>query len=269
MSDRTDAIYKLSTDQQIKILKRLIVQAAKTAGEGHIPSAFSILDILWVLYERVLKVDPKHPDNPNRDRFVLSKGQASLGLYAILSNKGFFPKSYFKTYSQFSSILGGHPDSNKIPGVEASTGSLGHGLPMAVGMALGLKILGNRSKVFCLVGDGECNEGSIWESILIAAHHQLDNLACIVDYNHSTDRALQLGNLKQKFNSFGWETVRINGHNHQEIYQALKQKTDKKPYCVIAQTIKGYGCKLMENNPAWHHKAPNEEEFKEIMEQLV
>ncbi len=241
----------------INRLKKEIIRAAYQAQEGHVASAFSVLDILWVLYDRVLK----------KDYFVLSKGHASLGLYAVLAEKGLFPKTWLHDFASFKSHLGGHPDCNQIPGVEASTGSLGHGLPMAVGMALGLKIQKKPNKVYCLIGDGEANEGSIWEAVMLGAHHRLNNLVCVVDYNHSTDRALALGNLGKKFKSFGWEVKKINGHNHQEIYKALKKQSNK-PLAIIAETIKGYGVKEMENNPAWHHRAPNRQEMKLMLKEL-
>lgn len=250
-------------------LRRIIVQASASAKEGHIPSAFSILEILSVLYNRILRIDPSHPDAFDRDRFVLSKGHASLGLYAVLAARGFFPLELFDTFGAYDSKLGGHPDTTKVPGVEASTGSLGHGLPMAVGMALGLKIRKNSARVFCLVGDGECNEGTVWESALLAAHHQLSNFCCIVDYNHSTDRALLMGDIAEKFIAFGWESRIINGHDENEIYAALTSVHDDKPLAVIAETIKGFGCSMMENEPAWHHKSPNDAELKTILEELL
>ncbi len=249
-------------------LKKIIVETATESHEGHIPSAFSILDILWVLYDKILKIDPKNPKDENRDRFILSKGHGSLGLYAVLAEKGFFPREELLEFGKFDSILGGHPDRNKVPGVEASTGSLGHGLPMAIGMALGLKMKKNGARVFVIAGDGEMNEGSMWESLLLASHHKLNNLYCIVDYNHSTDRALLIGDLEKKFEAFGWETKTIDGHNREEIEKALSEKNSEKPIAIIANTIKGHGIKMMENNPEWHHKTPKEEEMREILEQL-
>jgi transketolase len=249
-------------------LKKIIVESANKAGEGHIASAFSILDILWVLYDKILKINPADPDNENRDRFILSKGHASLGLYAILANKGFFPFSEFDNFGKYESILGGHPDRNKIPGVEASTGSLGHGFPMAVGMALGLKINKSDNRVYCLVGDGEANEGTIWESAMLAAHHKLSNLCLIIDHNHSTDRALVVCDLTEKFKSFGWESCTIDGHDQEKIYNTLKNLSQSKPTAIIAETIKGQGVKMMEKNPAWHHKFPSDDELNEIMNEL-
>lgn len=256
-------------NSKVRHLKKKIVEMAAISGEGHIASAFSILDILWVLYDKVLRIDPLCPTDKKRDRFLLSKGHASLGLYAVLAEKGFFDKKELDNFCTFDSMLGGHPDRNKVPGVEASTGSLGHGFPMAVGVALGLRISNIRSRVLVLIGDGEANEGTIWESSLLASHHKLNNLTVIVDYNHSTDRALSIGNLSLKFESFGWRTVSINGHDHNEIYKALTLKPVDKPTAIIAETIKGYGSKTMEGNPAWHHKSPNTEECEIILKELI
>lgn len=252
----------------IKEMKRQIIQTAHLADEGHVPSAYSVLDLLWVLYDRVMKINPGHPDDLMMDRFILSKGHASLGLYAVLSEKGFFDKSLMDTFGKYDSILGGHPDRNKIPGVEASTGSLGHGFPMAVGVALALKIKRSPSRVFTLVGDGECNEGSIWEAALLATHHNLNNLICIIDYNHSTDRALNVGDLGIKFEAFGWQGCEIDGHDHEQIYNALRDTPRDKPLAVIANTIKGRGCRIMENNSAWHRRSPTKDELVEILESL-
>lgn len=258
-------------DQQIEInsLKRQIIHAASAAGEGHIGSAFSILDILWVLYDQVLRFSPRDPGSSDRDRFVLSKGHGSLALYAVLAAKGFFLATELEGFAEFESRLGGHPDCNKVPGVEASTGSLGHGLPMGVGMALGLRIRKIDRRVVVLIGDGECNEGAIWEAVLLAAHHRLANLTCIVDYNHSTDRALFLGDIASKFASFGWAAINTNGHDHEAIRQAITREERDRPMAIIAETIKGFGCKLMENNPAWHHRVPTAEELPQILKELA
>jgi transketolase len=252
----------------IRTMKRDIVTAASRAGEGHIASAFSILDLLWVLYDRVLRINPTMPDHEERDRFILSKGHASLGLYAVLARKGFFPSEEMLGFAGLESRLGGHPHRTKLPGVEASTGSLGHGLPMAVGMALGLKIKGSSARVYALIGDGEANEGAIWEAALLAPHHKLDNLCCIVDYNHSTDRALGMGDLEAKFKAFGWTTSAVDGHDHGDIVRGLGNTSTGKPLAVIAHTIKGRGCARMENQPAWHHRAPSSDEQAEMLEEL-
>ncbi|MFB0566237.1 MAG: transketolase [Candidatus Aminicenantaceae bacterium] len=253
----------------VKRMKREIVHMAAAAGEGHIPSAFSILDILWVLYDRIIEFDPKNPASDSRDRFILSKGHGTLALYVVLAEKGFFPREELEKFATKNGILGGHPDCNKVPGVEASTGSLGHGMPMGVGVAMALRIRGVDRRTIVLTGDQECNEGSIWEAALLAAHHKISKLTCVVDYNHSGDRALTLGDLCEKFGAFGWSSMNINGHDHKEIYDALKKTHETFPTAIIAQTIKGHGCKRMENNPAWHHRAPSEEELSSILEELL
>ena len=240
-------------------LKEMVVRAAAKSKEGHIPSGISILDILWIIYQR-MNFKSNNPHDPDNDRFVLSKGHGSLGLYAVLIGKGLLDESELGQFCSFNAKLGGHPDRNKIPWVEASTGSLGHGLPIALGMAMGNKIQGIPSNIYTLIGDGECNEGTIWESALLAAHHKLDNLCCFVDYNHSTDRALRIDDLSKKFNSFGWHVINVNGHDQAELNSALDQFTSiGKPTVIIAETVKGFGIPSMENQPAWHHKSPSSE----------
>ena len=255
--------------RQLRALRAIILRAAAAAREGHVASAFSILDLLWVLYGRVLRFDAQQPRWEGRDRFILSKGHASLGLYAVLAHHGFFPFEELQTFAGFTSRLGGHPDCNKVPGVEASTGSLGHGLPMAAGVAYGLKLKQSSARVFCVAGDGEANEGTIWEAALLGAHHRLDNLCCLLDYNHSGDRALLTGDLAAKFAAFGWHTAAVDGHDHEAIFRALTQPSEGRPRMIVATTIKGKGCPPMEGNPAWHHKAPSAEELDGILAQLT
>ena len=254
---------------EISDLRLSILRMAHKSGEGHIPSSLSILDILWVLYSKVLKIDSDFPSFDNRDRFFLSKGHASLALYAVLSKVGFFPKSELERFAEYESALGGHPDRLKVLGVEASTGSLGHGFPQAVGVALALKIKGESARVFVIIGDGEANEGTIWESALLASHHKLDNLVCILDFNHSTDRAVEIGDMNSKFSSFGWEVKEINGHDHAQIELAMGISNSSQPLLVIANTVKGKGIKAMENNPEWHHKIPTESELQIFMEEIL
>ena len=256
-------------NKKIRELKKVILKASYISKEGHIPSAFSILDILYVLYNQILNIDANNPIDENRDRFILSKGHASLGLYAVLSERGFIHSEELETFGKFSSRLGGHPDCNKIPGVEASTGSLGHGFPIAVGIAMALKLKKSSSRVFVIVGDGECNEGTIWETALLAVNHNLNNITCIIDYNHSNDRALLLGNLSDKFKSFGWVTYEVDGHCHEQLEDILKRTDNKKPIAIIANTIKGKGIAEMENNPAWHHKFPSENEIDEMLKNVI
>lgn len=252
----------------MKELLTSILWMSHKSREGHVPSSLSILDIVWVLYTKVLKYDSAHPLNPNRDRFILSKGHASLALYVVLSKVGYFSKDKLEHFAEYESILGGHPDRLKVPGIEASTGSLGHGLPQAVGVALALKIKGNSQRVFVLIGDGEANEGTIWESALLASHHKLNNLVCILDFNHSTDRALEIGDMNTKFRSFGWNVKEIDGHDHRQIEIASQLKSTNQPQLIIAHTIKGKGLKTMENNPEWHHKIPTENEVISLLEEM-
>lgn len=239
-----------------KLIKR-IVEVAYKAKEGHIPSSLSILDILYVLYDKFIVLD---------EHFILSKGHASLGLYTILEHFNLLEDN-LDDFCKFNSKLGGHP-TNKIKNIQASTGSLGHGLPMAVGIALSEKIKGTNNKVYCIIGDGETNEGTIWESALLASNHKLDNLYVILDYNRSNDRALKLDNLKDKFKAFGWVVNTVDGHNDYEIEIALSSYAQDIPKMIIANTIKGYGIKMMENNHEWHHKTPNEEEYNKILSEL-
>ena len=243
------------------------------AKASHIGGAFSMADILSVLYNGILNIEPKNPNKENRDRFILSKGHACTSLYATLALKGFFPIEELKTYATDGSRLMSHTN-HKVPGVELSTGSLGHGLSVACGLALAAKAKKENWKTYCLLSDGELDEGSNWESILFAAHHQLDNLIAIVDYNKiqafgDTNDVLNLDPLKDKFVSFGWEVFEIDGHNHQQIENALTEnQANKKPLVVIAHTIKGKGVDFMENELLWHYRNPNQEQFEEALKQL-
>ena len=221
----------MNTNNDIARIKRLMTE--QTGDAKHHESAHSTLDVIWVLYDRILRYDQKNPRNQSRDRFVLSKGHGPEALYAVLADKGFFPISELKTFMQWDSMLGSHPDRNKVPGVEASTGSLGHGLPMGVGMALGLRIKKSDRRVIVLIGDGECNEGSIWEAILLAGNRQLSNLTCVVINNHTS--SLDLGDLAAKFAAFGWVATTINGCSHEQIYEALSHTDNTRPTAVIAE----------------------------------
>jgi transketolase len=250
----------------LRNLRSSIIRSAFEANEGHIPSALSILDVLWVLYETVLA--ERMRSGALQDRFILSKGHGSLALYAVLAGKGAFEKEELSRFCQFDSILGGHPDRTLVPGVEASTGSLGHGLPIAVGLAMSQKIGEQDARTYVLIGDGEANEGTTWESALLAAHHNLGNLSCIVDFNHSTDRALEVAPLDTKFEAFGWRVLNVSGHDHEELKAALEEQLTDRPTLVLAHTIKGFGVPVMENNPEWHHRAPKPGELDQILAQV-
>ena len=201
--------------------------------EKHDTSTHSTLDVLWVLYDRVLRYDPQRPRWEGRDRFVLSKGHGCRAYYTILADKGFFPVAELRTFLQYDSRLGAHPDRNQVPGVETSTGSLGHGLPMAVGMAMALRLKGSDRRVFALIGDGESNEGSIWEAILQAGNRQLNNLTCIGINNHSS--TLDMGDFAAKFAAFGWSATTIDGRDHEQIYNALTHADDTRPSAIVAE----------------------------------
>ncbi len=240
------------------LLIKRIVEISHKAKEGHIGSSLSILDILFVLYGTVLKNKQNH--------FILSKGHASLGYFTVLEYYGLLEES-LDNYCKFDSKLGGHP-SNKLNYVESSTGSLGHGLPMAVGIAMGERIKKSDKKTYVIIGDGESNEGTIWESALLASNHKLNNLYCIMDYNRSNDRSLKLDSIIDKFKSFNWNCIEIDGHNHNEIMSAISTESTDKPTFILANTTKGKGIKMMENNPEWHHKSPTDQQLIEIIEEL-
>ena len=230
-----------------KFLINRILELAQINKEGHIPSSLYILDILYNIYSII---QPK-------DKFLLSKGHAALGLYVILEHFKKIDPVLLNNFCSFDSHFGGHPCSN-ISVIEASTGSLGHGFPIAVGMALAKKIKKEEGKIYVIIGDGECNEGTIWESALLASHHNLDNLYCFLDYNRSGDRAVKLDNIEDKFVSFNWNTSNINGHDHNQLQLFICNNNDnQKPNIAICNTIKGHGIPIMENNPEWHHKIPN------------
>jgi transketolase len=252
---------KIDTDR-LNNLRVKILKAAVNSGEGHIPSSLSILDILYCIYILLPKVS--NVNFREDDFFVLSKGHAALALYAVLEEAGFIDSDWETTFCNFTSKFGGHPDMNKITGVEASTGSLGHGLPITLGKILAKRILGIKCRAICLVGDGELNEGTIWESLMLAAHHNMEELTIVIDSNGSGDRAVRLDSLESKFKAFNFDVTNINGHAHIEIVSSLMRKQENKPHVIIAQTIKGYGILEMENNPAWHHAVPNKSEIEKF-----
>jgi len=252
-------------------LRKTIVEIIYQSKEGHIPSSFSIVDIIEFLYAKVLRYDPANPAWEDRDYFVLSKGHGAAAFYVVLEKYKFITKKELEAYSSKQGILGGHPDMTKVPGAEASTGSLGHGFPIAAGIALGLKIKKKKNKVYTLLGDGECNEGTIWETALVAAKQQLDHLITIIDLNGSAAQILPVDPLADKWKAFGWDVIEINGHDPLQMEKALGisyWKANKKPKVVIANTIKGKGVSFIEGHGKWHHKIPNEEELMLILEEL-
>ena len=254
--------------------RKTIFLTAYSASIAHIASAFSIVEILEVLYkDKILKYDVNNPNWEDRDRFILSKGHGSLALYTMLSEVGFFSKDLLKTFSKPNSVLGGEPCIPNIPGVEATTGSLGHGLSLAVGMALAKKIDNKKEKIYVLLGDGECEEGTIWEAVMFAVHYKLDNLIIIVDCNRiqkmgTLKSIMSIDSWKDKFNAFGCEVVEVDGHNTSELKSAFKQKNVNKPLVILADTIKGKGVSIVENDPRWHWRLPNKKELKIFMKEL-
>ena len=264
-----------NSEQLANNIRKHAVTMTSLGGSSHVGSILSIADILAVLYGAILKYDVKNPKWIDRDRFILSKGHAGAGVYAALAESGFISLDKLKTHYQDGSDLSGHVSHKGIPGVEFSTGSLGHGLPVGCGMALAAKINKKKNRIFVLLSDGECNEGSNWEAALFAPHHQLDNLVVIIDRNrlqsiYSTEQTLALEPFHDKWKSFGWNVLNVDGHNHNEIYKSFKKEniSRNKPLCVIANTTKGKGVSFMENNTLWHYRSPQGEEYRLAMEEL-
>ncbi len=260
-----------------KEVRRNIVKMIHNAKSGHPGGSLSGADILTVLYEKCLNIPSDWDNNPDfdkRDRFILSKGHASPLLYAILAQHGIIDKAELMTFRKINSRLQGHPAHGYIQGVETSTGSLGQGLSVGCGIALGLRLNDNPAKVVVYLGDGELQEGSCWEAFMQAAHRNLNNLIAIVDRNKlqidgCTEDVMALGNVADKIKSFGWNTLEIDGHNIEEIYNAIKKaKLSEKPFAIIANTIKGKGISFMENQAGWHGKAPNDEQLELALKEL-
>jgi len=262
----------MTKELALKIRKHA-VNMTSTGGSSHIGSILSIADVLAVLYGSVMNYKVDESKWKDRDRFILSKGHAGAGVYAALAESGFMSVDKLKTHYQDGSDLSGHVSHKGIPGVEFSTGSLGHGLPVATGMALAAKINKNKHTVYVLMSDGECVEGSNWEAALFASHHKLDNLVVIIDRNklqsiHSTEDTLGLEPFVDKWQAFGWKVVDIDGHNHEQLINACDSKEVGKPLCIVANTIKGKGVSFMENNVLWHYRSPQNEEYDAAMKEL-
>lgn len=254
-----------------KAYRKQIVDMVCEGKDGHIPSAFSIIDIIAILYKDFLKFDPKNPDWEDRDYFILSKGHGCLSLYVVMKEHGFITEHDLDMFCKPGGILGEHPDCTKVPGIEASTGSLGHGLSFAVGIALGLRIRSMSNKVYVLVGDGECHEGTVWEAANVANNLQLGNLCVVVDWNGSAAQLMTRDDLPAKWNAFGWNTNVINGHSERELMSAFSSINfclQGNPSVIIAKTVKGKGVPMLEDHGKWHHRIPNEEEYKIIVEAL-
>ena len=254
-----------------KDLRRKIVDMVVAGKDGHIPSAFSILDIITLLYRDILKFDAKNPEWDLRDYFILSKGHGCLALYVNLHRHGFITDHDIAMFCKKGGILGEHPDRTQVPGVEASTGSLGHGLSFSVGISLGLKIQSRSNRMFVLLGDGECHEGTVWEAANVARNRELGSLCVLVDWNQSAMQLMPYDDLPKKWEAFGWNVQVVDGHDEQEILTALncvEFKVNGVPSVIIAKTVKGKGVPLIEGHGIWHHRIPNQAEYQQIMEAL-
>jgi transketolase len=257
-------------------IREHVLRMVHLARSSHVGSCLSAADLLAVLYGDILRLDPARPDWMERDRFVLSKGHAAAAVYATLAESGFFPVEWLETYCQDHSRLPGHISNHGVPGVEVSTGSLGHGLPIACGMALAAKHDDAHYRVFVMLSDGELDEGSNWEAIMFAAHHRLDNLVVIVDYNKiqsfgRVEKIMGLEPLRSKWQAFNWAVKEIDGHSHKQIFDTLSciPYVRGMPSVVIAHTIKGKGVSFMENQLVWHYKSPDNEQLIQALRELI
>ncbi|MFL2840385.1 MAG: transketolase [Pseudohongiellaceae bacterium] len=267
--------YSGKTELLAAYVRRDIVDMTHRGGSSHVGSGLSIADILAVLYGDILSVDPATPNHDDRDRFILSKGHAGAAIYAVLAETGFFEVEKLKDHYQNGSVLSGHVSHKGVPGVEFSTGSLGHGLNVAAGMAKAAKLRQKNHKVFALLSDGECDEGSNWEAILFSSHHKLNNLVAIIDYNKiqsldSVEATLGLEPFADKFKAFGWNTSEVDGHDHQALKKSFElvnlEKT--RPTVLICHTTKGKGVSFMENSVLWHYRSPQGQEYQAANSEL-
>ena len=256
-------------------LRFKLIQMSHAAGTPHLGSALSCVDILVAAYWKILKINPAIPNDPLRDRFILSKGHAASALYATLAERGFFPRDWLDKFAQHGSPLAEQPAPDCAPGVELATGSLGHGLPVGLGMALAGRIQKQSYRVFVTMSDGECNEGTVWEAALFAPAQKLENVAIIIDYNkwQATGRSnevMNLPSLREKFGAFGWSASEVDGHNISELVAAMSAVPNGsgQPVAIVAHTIKGKGVSFMENNPKFHGTAPNADEVKLALQEL-
>lgn len=256
-------------------IRKNAIEAVYNSQSGHPGGSLSIADILSVLYFKEMKVDTSNPKDPNRDRFVLSKGHCSPALYGTLAEKGFFPKEEIKKFRQADSYLQGHPEMKKVPGVDMSTGSLGQGICAANGMALAGKLDGKNYRVYSILGDGELEEGQVWEAAMFAAHYKLDNLTAFVDFNGlqidgDITKVMSPLPIDDKFRAFGWHVIVIDAHDYNQIEAAINEAkaTKGKPTCIVAKSTKGKGVSFMENQASWHGSAPNKEQYEQAMSDL-
>lgn len=262
--------------ERAKAIRRHIITMLGEAGSGHPGGSLSAADIVSALFFDTMKLDPEKPDWPGRDRFVLSKGHAAPVLYAALAEKGFLPKEELLTLRKLGSRLQGHPDMKKLPGIEMSTGSLGQGISAAVGMAMGLRLDGGDQRVYALLGDGEAQEGQVWEAAMAAGHFKLDNLTAFLDYNNlqidgPVDVVMNVAPLNDKWRAFNWHVIEIDGHDMAQILKAIEEAhaTKSKPTVIIAKTIKGKGVSFMEDQVGWHGNAPKPEQVEQALKELA
>lgn len=259
-----------------KNVRKNIIEMLCESKSGHPGGSLSCADILTYLYYEKMNIDVNNPKWEQRDRFVLSKGHAAPALYSVLAEKGFFPKEELKTLRKTGGLLQGHPDSKHVPGVDVSTGSLGQGISNAVGMALGLKAQNNNARVYAVLGDGELQEGLVWEASMAAAHYKLDNLVAIVDFNGlqidgKNEEVMGISPLDEKFRGFGFNVIECDGHDYEELDKAFKnaEETKGKPTVIIAKTVKGKGVSFMENQAGWHGQAPNKEQTEQAITEIM
>lgn len=253
--------------ERASLIRTRIIETSHNSGIPHLGSCLSCVDILVALYFSALRIDPSKPCDETRDRFILSKGHGAPALFQVLAMRGYFPESSLADYGKDGGIFAEHPPTpDHLPGIEAATGSLGHGLPLGLGMAMAGRIQGQEYKVYALLGDGECNEGSVWEAAMLAAAQRMDNLYVIIDFNkwQATGRSeeiMALNPLADKWRAFGWEACEVDGHDIQAILDKLKPGASGKPKAIIAHTIKGKGVSFMEDDNNWHYRIPNAEEL--------
>jgi transketolase len=271
MASDERAEYLRARSQEIR---RSVVEMIGRARLGHIGGDLSVSDILATLFFGVLRIDPKDPRAHQRDRFILSKGHCAAALYSTLALRGFFPLETLQTFAQPLSALNGHPNRRKVPGVEANTGPLGHGLPIGVGVAIGATLAKEDFRTYVVLGDGELQEGSNWEAAMCAGHRELDNLVAIIDRNRlqqgaRTEETNRLEPLDDRWRAFGWDVVTCDGHNHLALYEAFVGPHKVRPRCVIANTIKGKGVSFTEDRVEWHHKVPTQEQIDDALQELA
>lgn len=272
----SEVSHATGTRELARRVRAHVLRMAHAGKSSHVASGLSVSDILAVLYGSVLQVDPDHPDHPDRDRFVLSKGHAGAALYASLAERGFFGTSLLRQHYQNGSFFSGHVNHVGVPGVELSTGSLGHGLSVAAGMAWRARRMGASWRCYVLMSDGECDEGSVWEAAMFAAHQNLSNLVAVIDYNRlqslgTTDETLSLEPLAGKWRAFGWDVLSVDGHDHDSLQYAMdiRGRRDCRPRCIVANTTKGKGVSFMENKVVWHYRPPDADELRRALVEVA